>query len=59
MNESCNGNNHAFVPIGHAVKMKETYKNMKTILDRVKYAKYESVICGNLEDLVHVPWKTE
>ena len=32
-----NGNKLATIPIGHFVQMKETYENMKTILDRIKY----------------------
>ena len=31
--------------------MKETYKNMKSILDKIKYAEYEWVICGDLKVL--------
>ena len=46
-----NENKLAFVPIGHLIQMKETYENMKTILDRIKYSKHEWVICGNLKVL--------
>ena len=31
--------------------MKETYKNMKSILDKIKYAEHEWVICGDLKVL--------
>ena len=40
-----NGNKLASIPIGHSVQMKETYKNMKTILDTIIYADNERVIC--------------
>ena len=39
------------VPIGHLLQMKETYENMKTILDRIKYTEHEWVICGDLKVL--------
>ena len=31
--------------------MDETHENMKTILDKIKYAKYEWIICGDLKVL--------
>ena len=31
--------------------MKETYENMKSILDKIKYAEHEWVICGDLKVL--------
>ena len=31
--------------------MKETYKNMKTFLDRIKYAEHESIISQDLKVL--------
>ena len=40
-----NGNELAFVLNSHSLKMKETHENTDTVLDRVKYAKYEWVIC--------------
>ena len=46
-----NGNKLASIPIGHSVQMKETYENMKTILDRIKYAEHDWVICGDLKVL--------
>ena len=44
-----NGNKLASIPIGHSVQMKKTYKNMKIILDRMKYAEHDWVICGDLK----------
>ena len=46
-----NGNKLASIPIGHFVQMKETYENMKTILDRIKYAEPDWVICRDLKVL--------
>ena len=46
-----NGNKLAFIPIGHLIQMKETYENMKTILDRIKYVEHEWIICGDLNIL--------
>ena len=46
-----NGNKLASIPIGHSVQMKETYENMKIILDRIKYAEHDWVICGDLKVL--------
>ena len=46
-----NGNKLASVPIGHSIQMKETYENMKNILDKIKYAEHEWVICGDLKVL--------
>ena len=46
-----NGNKFAFILIGHSIQMKKTYKNMKTILDRIKYVEHEWIICGDLNIL--------
>ena len=48
-----NGNKLAFIPIGHSIQMKETYENIKTILDRIKYVEYEWIICGDLNIFIH------
>ena len=45
-----NGNKFVFVLVGHSIQMKETYENMKTILDRIKYVEHEW-ICGDLNIL--------
>ena len=41
----------AFVLIGHSIQKKETYENMKTILDRIKYEKHEWIIYADLNIL--------
>ena len=48
---SHNGNKLAFIPIGHSIQMKETYENIKTILDRIKYVEHEWIMCGDLNIL--------
>ena len=35
-----NGNQHPSIPVGHAVHMKETYENLKQLLNKLKYIKY-------------------
>ena len=46
-----NGNKLAFIPIEHSVQMKETYENMFSILDRIKYVEHKWIICGDLNVL--------
>ena len=46
-----NGNKLAFILIGHSIQMKETYENIKTILDGIKYAEHDWIICGDLNIL--------
>lgn len=44
-----NGNKYASLPIGHSVHMKEEYDNIKFILDKIQYKKYEWKVCGDLK----------
>ena len=46
-----NGNILPSIPIGHAVHMKETYSNMKQLLDSINYDKYKWQLCGDLKVL--------
>jgi len=46
-----NGNRYASVPIGHSVHLKETYKNMKTLITKIKYVDHNWLICGDLKVL--------
>ena len=46
-----NGNKLAFIPMGHSIQMKETYENIKTIFDRIKYVEHEWIIYGDLNIL--------
>jgi hypothetical protein len=44
-----NGNKLPSVPIGHAVHMKETYSNLKLLLETIQYERYKWQICGDLK----------
>lgn len=44
-----NGNILKSVPIGYAVHMKETYANMKLLLEILQYKKYDWQICADLK----------
>ena len=46
-----NGNRYASIPIGHSVYLKETYKNMKILLRKIKYDKDKWMLCGDLKVL--------
>ena len=46
-----NGNKLAVIPIERSIQMKETYENIKTILDRIKYVEHEWIICRDLNIL--------
>jgi hypothetical protein len=41
-----NGNKNPSIPIAYAVHMKETYENMKNLLDKIIYNKH---VCGDLK----------
>ena len=36
-----NGNRFAPIPIAHSTKLKETYENLKIVLDKIKYSKHQ------------------
>jgi hypothetical protein len=44
-----NGNKHPSIPIAYGVHIKETYENMKNLLDKIYYKKHCWNVCGNLK----------
>lgn len=44
-----NGNSKPSIPIAHSVHLKETYDNMKLLLDTLSYDRYQWNICGDLK----------
>jgi hypothetical protein len=44
-----NGNKFPSVSLPHAANMKKTYENMKLLLEKIQYEKYNWNICGDLK----------
>lgn len=44
-----NSNEKPSIPIAHSVCMKETYDNIKIVLEEIKYSTYEWQICADLK----------
>jgi len=44
-----NGNKYASLPVGHSVYLKECYKNLDFILQKLSYADHKWAICGDLK----------
>lgn len=44
-----NGNEYACVPITHSTKLKESYENMKYVLEKIKYTEHKWQVCRNLK----------
>ena len=44
-----NGDKYASVPVAHSVHLKETYHNLKLLLEKVKYAEHKWQVCGDLK----------
>ena len=42
-----NENVFASIPVGHSVHLKERYKNLELILDKIKYGDHKWIICGD------------
>lgn len=44
-----NGNTFASIPIAHSTKLKETYANLRIVLDKIKYSEHQWKVCGDLK----------
>lgn len=44
-----NGNTYPSIPVGYAVSLKETYENIKHILQMIKYERYSWKICADFK----------
>lgn len=44
-----NGNTLSSVPVGHSIQLTESYDNMETVLDAIKYSDHQWKICGDLK----------
>ena len=44
-----NGNRYASIPVGHSVTLKESYKNVKNVLETLKYNDHGWMICVDLK----------
>ena len=44
-----NENELASLPVAYSVQMRETYENMKTLLNDLKYDQHQWLICGDLK----------
>jgi hypothetical protein len=44
-----NGNKFPSVPLDHVANMKESRENMKLLLEKIRYEKYNLKICGYLK----------
>jgi len=44
-----NGNTLPSIPVGHSVHNKESYENMKILMEAINYDKFKRQICGDLK----------
>ena len=44
-----NGNTLPSIPVGHSVHKKESYENMKFLMEVINYDKFKRQICGDLK----------
>jgi len=44
-----NGNTLPSIPVGHSVHNKESYENMKILMEAINYDKFKWQICGDLK----------
>jgi hypothetical protein len=46
-----NGNEFPSIPVGHSTQLKETYDNVKKLLDAIDYKTYNWYVCGDFKKL--------
>jgi hypothetical protein len=46
-----NGNKYTSVPVAHYIHLKETYKNLEILLNKMKYKEHDWLICDDLKVL--------
>ena len=44
-----NGNQYPSVPVAHSTHLKEDYDNVKLMLEKINYGKYQWEVCGDLK----------
>jgi len=49
-----NTNKYAPIPIAHSVTLKEDYRNIEIVLDKIKYVEHKWQVCGNLKILTMI-----
>jgi hypothetical protein len=49
-----NRNKFSFVPVAYAANLKESYENIKLLLENIQYEKYNWNICGALQYNAHM-----
>ena len=47
-NRSLKGNELSSLPVAYSVQVKESYENMKILLDELKYNQHQQHICGDI-----------
>jgi len=52
-----NGNTLASIPVGHSVH-KESYENMKILMEAINYDKFKWKICADLKVISLTTWTT-
>ena len=43
------GNKYAIIPKAHSTKLKESYENLKYVLEKINYADHKWQVCGDLK----------
>ena len=46
-----NGNIYPSIPIAHSTQMTENYENVKHLLGRISYERYQWILCGDFKML--------